>query len=156
MGSPHWKLRKNSANSRGPCALCRCAGCEKWPSALVCKGMNSTPESQHKTYPIKTLPGCNIRGVFLFGRVQDTMLLRSASVTASVRLATPNLERMLLTCDLMVDGLTVNLAAICVLFSPSIIRPRTSRSRSVRSRPGAGGWLAAWTRDCDASGESVE
>ncbi len=73
------------------------------------------------------------------GGSQVTRRLRSASVTASVRLATPNLDRMLLTCDLTVDGLTVRLPAICVLFSPSIIGVRTSRSRSVRSRPGAGG-----------------
>ena len=81
--------------------------------------------------------------------------LRSAKATASVRLATPSLDRILLTCDLIVDGLTPSLPAICVLFSPSVIRLRTSRSRSVRSRPGAGGWLAVWTRAWAASGESV-
>src|SRR5574341_1953205 len=77
---------------------------------------------------------------------QGTMRLRSARVTASVRLATPNLDRMLLTWDLIVDELTVSLPAICVLFSPSTIRARTSRSRSVRSSPGTGGWLAVSTR----------
>ncbi len=64
-------------------------------------------------------------------------------MTASVRLATPNLDRMLLTWDLTVEGLTVSLPAICVLFKPSTIRVRTSRSRSVRSKPGTGGWEAA-------------
>ena len=70
------------------------------------------------------------------------MRLRNARVTASVRLATPSLDRMLLTWDFTVDGLTISLPAICVLFSPSTIRANTTRSRPVRSRPGAGGWLA--------------
>src|SRR5450759_4605956 len=70
---------------------------------------------------------------------QGTIRLRSASVTASVRLATLNFDRMLLTWDLIVDGLTVSLPAIWVLFNPSTIKARTSRSRSVRSRPGVGG-----------------
>ncbi len=43
-------------------------------------------------------------------------------MTASVWLAMPNLERMLLTCDLMVEGLTVSFPAIWVLFSPLIMR----------------------------------
>jgi hypothetical protein len=83
------------------------------------------------------------------------MRLRSAKVAASVRLATPNLDRMLLTWGLAVEGLTVSLAAICILFRPSIIRIRTSRSRPVRSKPGAGGWEAAWTSAWAASGERV-
>ena len=76
---------------------------------------------------------------FFKQEAQETMWFRSASVTASVRLATPSFDRMLLTCDLIVDGLTVSLPAICVLFSPSIIKDKTSRSRSVRSSPGGGG-----------------
>src|SRR6266540_1855912 len=67
------------------------------------------------------------------------MWLRNASVTASVRLATPNLERILLTWDLIVDELTVSLPAIWVLFNPSTMRVRTSSSRSVRSSRGADG-----------------
>src|SRR5450756_719047 len=70
---------------------------------------------------------------------QGMIRLRNANVTASVRLATSNFDRMLLTWDLIVDGLTVSLPAICVLFNPSTIKARTSRSRSVRSRPGGGG-----------------
>ena len=45
-------------------------------------------------------------------KAQEMIRLRKARVTASVRLATPNLERMLLTWDLMVDGLTVSFPAI--------------------------------------------
>src|SRR5690242_14292309 len=70
---------------------------------------------------------------------QETIWLRSARDTASVRLATPNLDRILLTWDLTVEELTVSRPAICVLFNPSTIKARTSSSRSVRSRPGAGG-----------------
>jgi len=80
---------------------------------------------------------------------------RTASATASVRLATPSLERIWLTWVLMVDGLTTSLPAICVLFNPSIIKASTARSRSVRSWPGAGGWLAAFTSAWVASGERV-
>ena len=65
------------------------------------------------------------------------MRLRSARVAASVRLATPNLDRMLLAWDLVVDGLTVSLPAICVLFHPSTIKGGTSRSRFVRLQSGA-------------------
>ena len=43
---------------------------------------------------------------------QEMIRLRKARVTASVRLATPNFERMLLTWDLTVDGLTVSFPAI--------------------------------------------
>lgn len=39
---------------------------------------------------------------------QETRLCLKARVTASVREATPNLERILLTWDLIVDGLTPN------------------------------------------------
>jgi hypothetical protein len=49
---------------------------------------------------------------------QVTSPLRKAKATASDRLATPNLERILLTWVLMVDGLTTSLAAIWVLFKP--------------------------------------
>ena len=65
------------------------------------------------------------------------MRLRGARVAASVRLATPNLDRMLLAWDLVVDGLTVSLPAIYVLFNPSIIRGGTSRSRFGRLQSGA-------------------
>ncbi len=65
-------------------------------------------------------------------KAQEMMRLRSASVTASVRLVTPSLERILLTWDLMVDGLTISLPAICTLFKPSTIKANTARSRSVR------------------------
>ena len=41
--------------------------------------------------------------------------------------------------------LTVDLPAICMLFNPSIINFKTSRSRSVRSSPGAGGRLDSST-----------
>src|SRR3990172_4082789 len=78
-----------------------------------------------------------------------------ASATASVRLATPILERIWLTWVLMVDGLTTSLPAIWVLFNPSTIKASTARSRSVRSRPGTGGWLAAFTSAWAASGERV-
>src|SRR6476469_8326121 len=77
---------------------------------------------------------------------QGMRWLRSARETASVRLATPNLDRILLTWDLIVDELTVSLPAICVLFRPSTIRARTSRSRSVKSSTGAACWLAVSTR----------
>ena len=43
---------------------------------------------------------------------QEMIRLRRASVTAFVRLVTPSLDYMLLTWDLMVDGLTVSLQAI--------------------------------------------
>ncbi len=42
------------------------------------------------------------------------MRLRNARVTASVRLVTPKLDRILLTWDLTVEELTVSLPAICV------------------------------------------
>ena len=45
----------------------------------------------------------------------------------------------------IVDALTVSLPAICVLFSPSTIKARTSSSRSVRSSPREGGWLVVST-----------
>ncbi len=80
---------------------------------------------------------------------------RPASAAASVRLATPNLARILLTWDLMVDGLTTSFSAILVLFKPSTIKASTARSRSVRLWPGAGGWLAAWTHAWTASGDKV-
>ena len=54
-------------------------------------------------------------------------LLRKARVTASVRLDTPNFDKILLTWDFIVDGLTVNLPAIWVLFKPSTIKTSTSK-----------------------------
>src|SRR5690349_10255004 len=45
-------------------------------------------------------------------KTQETICVRRASVTASVRLPTPSLDKILLTCDLIVDRLTINLPAI--------------------------------------------
>jgi len=46
----------------------------------------------------------------------QTSLFFNAKETASVRVLTFNLERILLTCDLAVDWLTNNRSAICWLF----------------------------------------
>lgn len=64
---------------------------------------------------------------------QVTNSRRSARAIASARLETPSLDRMLLTCALAVERLTVNRSAISGLFNPSTIRASTSRSRGVRS-----------------------
>ena len=48
-----------------------------------------------------------VLGRFLI-MVYEMICRRSASVTASVRLATPNFDRILLTWDLIVDELTVS------------------------------------------------
>jgi hypothetical protein len=48
---------------------------------------------------------------------------------------------------LTVDELTASLAAIHVLFNLSTIRASTIRLRSVRPKPGAGGWeVCGWLR----------
>ena len=48
-----------------------------------------------------------------------------------------------------------DIAAIWVLFNPWDISARISRSRSVRSCPGAGGWVIPWISASAASGPSV-
>jgi hypothetical protein len=59
------------------------------------------------------------------------MWRRSAKATASARLLTPNLLKMLLTWNLTVEGLTINCSAIRVLLCPSTINVRTLSSLSV-------------------------
>jgi hypothetical protein len=54
---------------------------------------------------------------------QETNPLHKANATASDRLATPNLERIWLTCVLMVDGLTTNLTAIRIGLEGLIFNP---------------------------------
>lgn len=46
------------------------------------------------------------------------MRLRNARVMASERLATPNLDRMLLTWDLTLEGLTVSLPSYLCIVQP--------------------------------------
>lgn len=83
------------------------------------------------------------RGVFLSydirsgsrsdGRYQVTSLLRRARATASARLETPSLEKMLLAWERTVVTLMNSRSAIWGLFNPSTISASTSRSRGVRS-----------------------
>jgi hypothetical protein len=63
-----------------------------------------------------------------------------ARFTASVQLATPSLVRIVLAWDLMAEGETVSLAAIWSLVRPSTNRTSTSRSRTIRLKPGSGGF----------------
>jgi len=70
---------------------------------------------------------------------QVTNLCRSARAPASARLETPSLDRMLLTCALAVERLTLNLPAISGLLNPSTTSASTSCSRGVRSWPGEAG-----------------
>ena len=55
----------------------------------------------------------------------------------------------------MLKGLTVNLAAICVLFNLSTIKASTARLRSVKTKPGVGSWDVAWASSWAVSVECV-
>ena len=76
-------------------------------------------------------------GDFCIGQVanisigQVTSSCFNARATASARLETPSLDKMLLTCALAVERVTTNRSAISGLLSPSTIKDSTWRSRRV-------------------------
>ena len=62
---------------------------------------------------------------------------------------------MLLTCVLTVDSVTTSRSAISALVRPSASSASTSRSRSVRAAPGAGGSVMARMSTSVTSGARV-